>query len=96
MINKTNIHSFLRTIGFLGLFLVIFSNSSRFETPLIDVKFNPYIIMMCLISISLGLYFKIKFAKEEPSVLTYIVTFITLLFALIIASSFLVGFFFSN
>jgi hypothetical protein len=52
--------------------------------------------MMCLISISLGLYFKIKFAKEEPSVLTYIVTFITLLFALIIASSFLVGFFFSN
>lgn len=91
MINKTNIHLLLRTIGFFGLFFVLFSNNSRFEKPLFDLKFAPYIIILSLASICFGLYFKIKYAEEGSGILTHIVTFITLFIALLLAGSFLFG-----
>lgn len=94
MISKANIHLLLRFLGFVCLFLVAISNSPKFESPIIDLKYIPYLIIVSLGLISLGLYFKIKFAEKEPSTITYVVTFMTLLVALTIGSFYLFAFFY--
>jgi heme/copper-type cytochrome/quinol oxidase subunit 4 len=87
------IHPILRILGVCGLFLTLLNNSTVFESPFIATKYTPYIVILSVILISLGLYLKLKYAEEEPSTITYISTVITLLVALAIGGLLLISVF---
>ena len=90
IVNFQPVFSFL---GYIGLFLALVSQSNRFETPIIGLEYLPYLVFVSLAFVCVGLYIKLKYAEEKPNTLTYIVTFITLLVALIIGYFLLYNFF---
>lgn len=77
--------SLLRTIGIIGLLMVLISQSPDLNIPFIPHRSIPYIVIISVFLIAAGLYFKLKYAEEEPSTITYIFTIITLITALLIA-----------
>lgn len=93
MINIIKSQVISRTLLIIGLFLALVSQSNRFETPIIALKYLPYLVFVSLVFVCTGLYIKLKYAEEKPNTLTYIVTFITLLVALIIGYLLLYNFF---
>ena len=92
MKNVVVLQSLLRTIGILGLVMVLISQSPVLNIPFIPHTIIPYITILSVLLIGSGLYVKLKYAKEELSILTYIFTIITLIVALFIAVSLLYGF----
>ena len=93
MRNIASLQPVFRILGVIGLFLALISQSNRFETPIIALKYLPYLVFVSLVFVCTGLYIKLKYAEEKPNTLTYIVTFITLLVALIICYLLLYNFF---
>ncbi len=90
MTNLTSIHIYFRVLGFIGLAFIFLNKSEAIFMP---VNYGLYIMIFSLVLISLGIFFKLKFAKEEPSVITYIVTFIPLLLAITLSASLLFSLF---
>lgn len=96
MKNVARLQLVCRILGIIGLLLALVSQSNRFDTAIIENAYLPYLVFVSLVFVCAGLYIKLKYAEEKPNALTHIVTFITLLIALMIGSFLLYNFFMVN